>query len=798
MKIANLATLDESNVKLQLDFDLQETAEASIFQALKQSRNLDFQELKEVKKPSLLKRIFGKKNEVAPLQSKFVLKAHKEKLAEFLQNFSAENDEAKQLSDQLAKAAEVTLDSDLSQGKMIAGAIRYFKKKLAQDPQNEDLQKLVKYFEDSQGQCMALSLLWSYSRLMDDLKHQQNLTAEIDGSDFFKRGLRQVCQFDEKKTLSTEQENEIERFLSHVIFYQNRHSELLGFKYKITGNFEDTKGRKFFEDMAKFSCSKKILARMVNESALPQRMLFFRSWGQAFDQKKRAHVISVYRKDDGRLLYYNSNDKSEKIFNSADELSEDLWDALDKQARDQVNPFGGFIIRPNHFILLDVEMDDVALTQRAIGLTEVSNEEFIDLAARCRTANDPSLQKIFDLLKDDQIKVLVEDQNPQVRKILLMLVAQKEDKSFEQTKRAVQLLESGIDLFVGEEQQFIANQILTMQRKNLRYEAAFVVNGDELFKKINVGKFSPEEIREMVGKQVLFGYADESEIKFFSRAHQNLKEIENPEVKKIVAEFIIEQSELQKPLPGVHAFTDFVQENAQLLDESWQERISEIVKSNPSRANFDKEKFLSSLQQCKDFTHLDLTCGAAVASKLTKHEVLQVLLMIGEKDSYHSVDELEKQEKKLYDFLRCCKSENKAEFLEDELFVRLIDAIKKPAGIHFTHRYQKFSFVENILNLSQPLNFSPAITALLEVSLEDEEMGEFLAKRYYGDEAASVIKSIVKKISGKGDEEKTATLIELQLYDFSLKTPDSEIKSLRVCPIFDSSQRAHSGKTSYN
>jgi len=807
-----------SNINFRLEFDLENPAEVALRDALaglnldESGNALDFKMLEQKNKRSFLARLFRQKARVTPSPNIFILRGNKARLINFLQQHYNEPAIDKALLDQLAEVAQIDRkylfsnnnawdgsfveeeEINMTQDRFIKGAIRYFEKKLAvakNDQEKKDLAEPLEYFKKSQGECRGLSLLWSYCHLVEDLKRQQNLSGEVDDSIFFRTNLRRFCEFDAKEDLAPQQESEMERFLSHIIFFQTKQKELLapevefsgdamdilkrilslsdeeesGIRMKLNSNLEDTQGRKFYESAARFSCSRTILERVVEDSLSADRMVFFVARGVKFGEKPFRHIISLFKHDDGRIFYYNSNDKDEQPFSNLSDLTDVLWKALQRISNEEVNAFGKIKFRPNHFVLLNVEMYDIALTERQIGLKTVSSEEFSDLLEQCNTADDDALRSIFALLTIEQMKEIAGSFSEAAngKKILIDLVSQKKFQNWSQLKEAAQLVRSNLDAFTGEERKRIEKNLLQKDREIFRRDILYCKSAEELLEKLRENndklKYSEEEARDVVGKYVVENKA--------------IKKISGSEVKEIMVDYLLQHADA---VPASWNYMEFLAQNLHAGAEGPQ--FKTFMQLSEKSAAVTKDKFLSDLQTCRDFSSLDLKTAAAVAPLLSGSQILQFFATM---DKGFGDESLASTEDAIHEFLLAARCRNQFIKIDgeedskqiDELFMRMIQGVKN--GFYTSNRgYYETGhgikgFIENLLSVCDNFNIAPSATALFQMVIKDEKMGEFLAKRYYGEADASKILAKVAEAKSQPSYQKTQAFVKAILDDEEFK-----------------------------
>lgn len=312
------------------------------------------------------------------------------------------------------------------QNNLINKIIKYLELELKAAPalEVEGRRKIIEEFRNARGYCAGLNILWSYSRLIADEKTDKSKA--VDDINFFQRVLENLTTWDEKTPFDSAEKDEIERFISHVIFFQSPRSFVSSLaQNNFLENAEDTKGRKFNPTTPERTvlCSKEMLSRILEASLAQKRVVNFAC---------NEHVASVYKSAaDGKIYFYDSvNPKGEVSFDNIDDLAKALWESSKKEPP-MINGFPGISIkdrtRDEHFRTFAISSYSLDDTKSDIP-TDITVAEFRQIfsdgfpfAVAAVFEDEPDtihqdlrhdVRKIFSKLTESQIGEILGKRNP--------------------------------------------------------------------------------------------------------------------------------------------------------------------------------------------------------------------------------------------------------------------------------------------------------------------------------------------------------------------------------------------------
>lgn len=234
--------------------------------------------------------------------------------------------------------------------KLTEGIIQYLQNELALAEQNnaiemeiKERQRIINYFQESRGECLGLSTLWSYGRRIADepLKETDSESKAKDDIQFFNNIEQLLTQWDGETEFSQQEKADIDRFISQSLFYQRFDLQL----YKKLGKIdelllhdirqfnlpelmEDTKGRTPINSFhtANASLTKEMLHNRLADLVKPQSMIFLSTKPE---RSYSGHVVSVYQNEsDSKIYFYDANAEHEVEIDSLSQLTDLVWDAF--------------------------------------------------------------------------------------------------------------------------------------------------------------------------------------------------------------------------------------------------------------------------------------------------------------------------------------------------------------------------------------------------------------------------------------------------------------------------------------
>ena len=87
--------------------------------------------------------------------------------------------------------------------------------------------EVIEYFKNSKGQCYGIAVMQAYGRKIEDENRNKAIKEPADDADFFNSTKKTLLEWDESQSLSDDSRSDIERFISHILFYQRADLECL-------------------------------------------------------------------------------------------------------------------------------------------------------------------------------------------------------------------------------------------------------------------------------------------------------------------------------------------------------------------------------------------------------------------------------------------------------------------------------------------------------------------------------------------------------------------------------------------
>lgn len=184
------------------------------------------------------------------------------------------------------------------------------------------------------GICKGLTSIWSYGRYLTDIQ-EQPLPA-TDNSQFFTTTHNLLLNWDEKSSFSTEEKNDIERFIGHVRLFQNaarEQNELFRVQNNLLPLIEDPKrgSLTFLYGFTLHPENEQLLSKQLSLIIKPSKIILF-SLGEKNGAKsgidKGIHVGGIYKDSKGTIYAYDPNEDQqehvgqiEQLFTAYDELA---------------------------------------------------------------------------------------------------------------------------------------------------------------------------------------------------------------------------------------------------------------------------------------------------------------------------------------------------------------------------------------------------------------------------------------------------------------------------------------------
>jgi hypothetical protein len=208
-----------------------------------------------------------------------------------------------------------------------------------------DRVKVINYFKKSEGECAGLVSLWLYGKRMYEEDNPNNLV--IDDVGYFYEMTQLLINWDCLKPFKASVKLEIECFISHLLFYQNLHSDIfeqhipqLDLATKLT----DTKGRKFVEvSSQEFIVNKKLLKEKFELLVKPSAMIVVgtENHAMAFYMSKDGNNVSFYDPNYG--VYYS---------NKLEHLLDALWFSSDIFSNNKYETINTMAIATRYFSVM--------------------------------------------------------------------------------------------------------------------------------------------------------------------------------------------------------------------------------------------------------------------------------------------------------------------------------------------------------------------------------------------------------------------------------------------------------------
>ena len=234
-------------------------------------------------------------------------------------------------AESLHSSSKLSLDQYL----LIESMIAYLKKELAQtkDPLEQKHRKeVLERFDTelSQGVCLALSVLWSYGKRVED-DHNNIPTAGTDDAASFKKTYNTLLQWNKKrpfwkfwkkkKSLSAEEKQNIEKFIGDIILLQDRETpRILGaMKGDLSTLVQDaSRGSLNFEYGYSFSGYRtELLEKRLAKIIQPKKINILNLGGYG-GVEKGIHALAIYQNSHTQKFYCYDPDSEtgEKSFDS--------------------------------------------------------------------------------------------------------------------------------------------------------------------------------------------------------------------------------------------------------------------------------------------------------------------------------------------------------------------------------------------------------------------------------------------------------------------------------------------------
>jgi hypothetical protein len=184
----------------------------------------------------------------------------------------------------------------------------------------------IRYFAKSKGECNGLVSLWAYGRRISD---KENTTGvQRDDAEHFWKMYETLINWDEQTQFTTEQVPELERFISHIKFFQYPALEINDIRYQtdLSKAIQDTTGNQFVETarIDNLVVKKDMLLSRIEKFLQPKTIVCIGGSGSA-----GSHVTSIYTDAEGKIHFFDPNSYvGEKIVEDSAELMRCVWDAL--------------------------------------------------------------------------------------------------------------------------------------------------------------------------------------------------------------------------------------------------------------------------------------------------------------------------------------------------------------------------------------------------------------------------------------------------------------------------------------
>jgi len=193
--------------------------------------------------------------------------------------------------------------------------------------EDKNRRKVINYFENSQGECNGLSVLWAYGRKLEESVITSNKTADgIDGISFFNDTI-ELLLARELGSLSPNEKKDIDHLISNIVFYQQEMDgiKLGGKQESLTHRFEDSKKDRKLDNTFNETIvlGQEQLLDRLNKIVKPQTMIFVSADMQDYENNS-GHIVSIYQNANGQISLYDSN-VGEYTFGTIAELAEQLW-----------------------------------------------------------------------------------------------------------------------------------------------------------------------------------------------------------------------------------------------------------------------------------------------------------------------------------------------------------------------------------------------------------------------------------------------------------------------------------------
>lgn len=193
---------------------------------------------------------------------------------------------------------------------------QYLKKELAvvTDPrERENRQEVIDYLEESKGECSGLSVMWAYGRM----------TAPSEAATSFNQTNKLLLDWDGERNFSGKEKEDVERFVEDVIFHQRGQMMFLKDSVDLLQLSPDAEGREFQRSYKtdRAFLSKDLLQDRLEKIIQPNAMILLSA---SVDED--GHRVAVSKSPDGKIYYYDSNNKEEMSFNSVSDLTDRVWE----------------------------------------------------------------------------------------------------------------------------------------------------------------------------------------------------------------------------------------------------------------------------------------------------------------------------------------------------------------------------------------------------------------------------------------------------------------------------------------
>jgi hypothetical protein len=269
------------------------------------------------------------------------------------------------------------------------------------------------------GVCAGLTTLWAYAKRVEN-KTDLDPNQGKDDIKFLTKTMNTLKGWDGKdesfKKFSKEDKQDLDRFISNIILYQNSIDEHEALKemhpdafdqFRLEKMLEATKGdQKINKPSPVFSeiatVGEQALTKRLKDIIKPESMVFLMAYGD-----KEGHATSVYQSKDGQMYFYDPNQGETKV-NNIEELTSKFLKATDLFDKDQIGL--------RHFRADIFKFDtDPSYTYPKVGKFQIPEQEFRTVVDKINNTNISDTYVIKHYLRDntEHILNLLEDKNSQ-------------------------------------------------------------------------------------------------------------------------------------------------------------------------------------------------------------------------------------------------------------------------------------------------------------------------------------------------------------------------------------------------